>query len=251
MSARCCCRGGFTERRRATNRAPISHRIGEKPKSVEALSSEIGVKTDSWPPAGDGRPPMRSAGLMPKSNLGKKMLSAPLSDDVGDRGLCRLAVMESRQMRVAKPDPSASAIGDRGAASKLCRAAAARGRPPIIFHPRASIRRRPRCAPNRSENRPSQVMQAPQRALSGVPRRSMSARCCCRGGFTERRRATNRAPISHRIGEKVRPGGVIIYPGWRACSAADVSDWRSMFAYDISSAARRDGAGYSRLDWRR
>ena len=114
MSARCCCRGGFTERRRATNRAPISHRIGEKPKSVEALSSEIGVKTDSWPPAGDGRPPMRSAGLMPKSNLGKKMLSAPLSDDVGDRGLCRLAVMESRQMRVAKPDPSASAIGDRG-----------------------------------------------------------------------------------------------------------------------------------------
>ena len=72
MSARYCCRGGFTERRRATNRAPISHRIGEKPKSVEALSSEIGVKTDSWPPAGDGRPPMRSAGLMPKSNLGKK-----------------------------------------------------------------------------------------------------------------------------------------------------------------------------------
>ena len=46
-----------------------SHR--GKAKSVEALSLEIGVKTDSWPPTGDGRPPMRSAGLMPESNLKK------------------------------------------------------------------------------------------------------------------------------------------------------------------------------------
>ena len=33
---------------------------------AKALSSEIGVKADSWPPAGDGRPPMRSSGLMPE-----------------------------------------------------------------------------------------------------------------------------------------------------------------------------------------
>ena len=40
---------------------------------AKALSSEIGVKADSWPPAGDGRPPMWSAGLMPKSNHLKKI----------------------------------------------------------------------------------------------------------------------------------------------------------------------------------
>ena len=82
-------------------------------------------------------------------------------------------------------------------------------------------------------------------------RRSMSRDAVARAAVIERRRPTDFFPISHHIGEKVRPSGVIIYPGSRACSAADVSDWRSMFAYDTSSAARRDGAGYSRLDWRR
>ena len=38
---------------------------------AKALSSEIGVKADSWPPAGDGRRPMQSASLMPEPNVEK------------------------------------------------------------------------------------------------------------------------------------------------------------------------------------
>ena len=63
-------------------------------------------------------------------------------------------------MRVATPDPLVSAIGDRAAASKLGRAAVTHRRPPITFHPGASMRRRPRRSSNRSESRPNQVMQA-------------------------------------------------------------------------------------------
>ena len=79
---------------------------------------------------------------------------------IADPGRCRLAVMESRLMRVATPDPLVSAIGDRVAASKLGRAAVTHSRPPITFHPGASMRRRPRCSSDRSESRPNQVMQA-------------------------------------------------------------------------------------------
>ena len=43
---------------------------------------------------------------------------------------------------------------------------------------------------------------SPQRALSGVQPRSMSARCGGRDAVTERRRAANRGPISHRIAKK-------------------------------------------------
>ena len=130
-----------------------SHR--KKSQSGEALSSEIGVKADSWPPAGDGRRPMRSAGLMLDSDLEKN--SKCQSTAIGDRGRCRLTVIESRPMRVATPDASAWAIGDRVTAMELGRAAAAGDRPPIAFRPEASMRL---ALPNRSESRPSQVMQA-------------------------------------------------------------------------------------------
>ena len=53
--------------------------VASRRGKAKALSSEIGVNTDSWPPAGDGRPPMRPAGLMPESNL-EKALSAPHYD---------------------------------------------------------------------------------------------------------------------------------------------------------------------------
>ena len=80
-----------------------SHR--KKSQSGEALSSEIGVKADSWPPAGDGRRPMRSAGLMLDSDLEKN--SKYQSTAIGDRGRCRLTMFESRP----SCKPSASVIG--------------------------------------------------------------------------------------------------------------------------------------------
>ena len=76
-------RAAVIERRRATSCLPISHRIGEKPKVLKRFLSEIGVKSDSWPPAGVGRPPMRSAGLMPESNLEKSLSAKALPSEFG------------------------------------------------------------------------------------------------------------------------------------------------------------------------
>ena len=52
-----------------------------KPKY--ALLSHIGVKSHSWPPAGVGRRPMRSAGLMPESNLEKSLSAKALPSEFG------------------------------------------------------------------------------------------------------------------------------------------------------------------------
>ena len=134
-------------------------------------------------------------------------------------------------MRVTTPDPLVSAIGDRVAASKLGRAAATHSRPPITFHPRASMRRRPRCSSNRSESRPNHVMQA----LSERYQPLSGDRCSCRGAFIERRPATNWAPISHRIGEKQK-----VLKRYHRRSASKLAARRRRSAAD---AIRRPDAG--------
>ena len=134
-------------------------------------------------------------------------------------------------MRVATPDPLVSAIGDRAAASKLGRAAVTHSRPPITFHPGASMRRRPRRSSNRSESRPNQVMQA----LSERYRPLIGDRC--------RRDAVAWAPSSRGGRRRIGPRSRIASGKSKSAISGDRRQSRQLAARRRRSAADVWSAG--------
>ena len=95
-------------RRQATNRAPISSRIGKKPKVLKRYFWGSTSETTAGRVTTDGQPPMRSAGLMPKSRLEK--VAKCLSTTIGDRW--SLPGCRGRQPAEATCHARSASIGD-------------------------------------------------------------------------------------------------------------------------------------------